>query len=195
MRFMSAVILSSLLRKNILAVKMLLTLHNQDELVNITDGDSPTSLIMETILVRREQMNLFVSVPPDTVLMRMFEQISTYLRICYREGDRLMFNFFKDFIQDISENIAWKEALNRLNGLDVISSFLTIPAFEGQQNPDLWDSYFSFLSALISFITGDSLNILTNVIKVVLSRLECKPYNRVKRQGQGLPVYLLAAIN
>ena len=57
MRFMSAVILSSLLRKNILAVKMLLTLHNQDELVNITDGDSPTSLIMETILVRREQVD------------------------------------------------------------------------------------------------------------------------------------------
>ena len=50
----------------------------------------------------------------------------------FQSYDRInIWLYFNLYFFVFSENIAWKEALNRLNGLDVISSFLAIPAFEG----------------------------------------------------------------
>lgn len=178
-KFLAAFILSSILRNNFLVVRSLMTSCRVEDITGMGNGQQEDfSLIIETIAFRLDQFDLTSSPPSSSVLAKILQRISSCLKQAFSQDNRLMIKFLTDFLSDISTCLKWGGALRQLNSQDHLSDILAIPQFD-KLNPGLWEMYFGFLTTLVGSINGDNIIIFNKIIKVVLARLEVKPFTEV----------------
>ncbi len=77
-------------------------------------------------------------------------------------------------------------ALKQVDPTDALSKVLDAASFT-KSRPELWHWYFTFLNTLlVNTHSSDTLSVFNNVLKIVLKRLEVKPYTETSAAIQVL---------
>ena len=92
-----------------------------------------------------------------------------------------------EYLEDLTETDTKSvSALKQVDPTDALSKVLDAASFT-KCRPELWHWYFNFLNTLlVNTRSSDTLSVFNNVLKIVLKRLEVKPYTETSAAIQVL---------
>jgi len=178
----SLFILCCLCRGNYIATKMLVAILSPPSLSSLystPNASSTDQIVAEILCYFMSRVQLPPNPPNNSKIKAYLPKIIDVFCSSYVSDDISLMSLLNSFVSLISSDTDYRSILSQQDCTESLQQLVVMADFSDGFSLATASHFFSFLTTLITSYNTDNVQIFDMVLKVVLLRLDVKPYNRV----------------
>jgi len=179
---LSLFILCCLCKGNYISTKLLLSTLPPPTIISLfsTPNTTPSDQLTAEILCYFMTRVKLSSHPPSTAKVNSYlPKLLDVFCSSYASDDISLMSLLNSFLSSLSSDTEYRSILSQQDCVPSLQQLLVMADFNDGFSLTSSSHLFTFLTTLITTYQNDNVQLFDLVLKVVLSRLDVKPYNRV----------------